>query len=176
MSSSANLIVTVTLVDWPDDRACAEELSRQGAPYLLLVAGDAQAPKPMDRLADWIRIPADPCDVQARIVSLERRAASLSPPVLDDLGLLHRGRMWVNLTPIQTRLAQVFLARPGEVLSRRMLGAAGWIHGHPQARSLDARVHALRRRIAPLGLQIHTATSRGYILAISETPQQPEAR
>lgn len=84
-------------------------------------------------------------------------------PVVDDDGLLRRRDRWVALSPIETRLARAFLERPGQLLGRKTLGNAGWPDGVPNDRSVDSRIKTLRRRVAPLGLRIHTIRGRGYL-------------
>jgi DNA-binding response OmpR family regulator len=90
-------------------------------------------------------------------------------PTLDEYGLLRQGATWVALSPIEARLIEAFLTRPGRVLSRNALGRAGWPDGVPSGRSVDARIKALRRRVAPLAVRIHTVRGHGY-LAEFNTP------
>jgi hypothetical protein len=40
---------------------------------LLLVDGAADPPEHWDRLTDWIRLPADERDIEARLITLRRR-------------------------------------------------------------------------------------------------------
>jgi DNA-binding response OmpR family regulator len=93
-------------------------------------------------------------------VSVERNR---SAPELDDDGILRLGDAWVALSPIETRLARAFLDDPGRLLGRKTLGNAGWPDGVPNDRSVDSRIKTLRRRVAPLGLQICTIRGRGYL-------------
>jgi DNA-binding response OmpR family regulator len=114
-------------------------------------------------------LPAHERDVQALIVELRSRA-SVDRPILGDHGLLWRGQRWVALSPIEARLTEAFIARPGRVLSRARLEKTGWPGGSPNDRSVDARIKALRRRIAPVGLRIHTVRGQGYIAEIEPVP------
>jgi DNA-binding response OmpR family regulator len=84
-------------------------------------------------------------------------------PTLDEYGLLRQDAEWVALSPIESRLIEAFLSRPGKVISRHALGEAGWPEGVPNARSVDARIKVLRRRVAPLSVQIHTVRGHGYL-------------
>jgi DNA-binding response OmpR family regulator len=84
-------------------------------------------------------------------------------PVVDDDDILRKGRRWVALSPIEARLTRAFLARPGHLLDRNMLGEAGWPDGVPNRRSVDSRIKTLRPRIAPVGIRIHTIRGRGYL-------------
>src|SRR6185503_13750529 len=84
-------------------------------------------------------------------------------PALDEYGLLWRGECWIALSPIEARLIEAFLGRPGRVLGRHALGRAGWPEGVPNDRSVDARIKALRERVAPLAVRIHTVRGHGYL-------------
>lgn len=84
-------------------------------------------------------------------------------PTLDEYGLLWRGESWTALSPIEARLIEAFLSRPGRVLGRQALGRAGWPEGVPNDRSVDARIKALRERVAPLAVRIHTVRGHGYL-------------
>jgi hypothetical protein len=155
----------VVVVHWPEDSARAVELARVGTPRLFLVAAEAEPPEMSDDLCAWVRLPAHERDVQARIVELRTRA-SVARPILGDHGLLWRGAQWVPLSPIEARLTAAFIARPGRVLSRARLEKTGWPEGSPNDRSIDARIKALRRRVAPIGMRIHTVRGQGYIAEI----------
>jgi len=159
----------VVLVHWPEEANRVLELARAGTPRLLLVANDTEPPVTTDELCAWVRVPANERDVQARIVELRSRA-SLARPILGDHGLLWRGTRWVALSPIEARLTAAFVARPGRVLSRPRLEKTGWPDGAPNVRSVDARIKALRRRIAPMGMRIHTVRGQGYIAEIQAMP------
>ena len=159
----------VVVVRWPEDAARAAELARVGTPRLFLVAADAEPPTMTDDLCAWVRVPAHERDVQSSIVELRSRA-SVARPILGDHGLLWRGTQWVALSPIEARLTAAFIARPGRVLSRARLEKTGWPDGSPNDRSIDARIKALRRRIAPIGMRIHTVRGQGYIAEIQPIP------
>ena len=46
--------------------------------------------------------------------------------------------------------------------------------GAPTRNALDVHVLRLRRRLAPLGLEIRTVRSRGYLLQESRSAQRPD--
>src|SRR5882757_5727027 len=152
----------VVVVHWPENAARAQELAHARTPRLFLVAAEAEPPITSDELCAWVRVPAHERDVQALIVELRTRA-SVERPILGDHGLLWRGTRWVALSPIEARLTAAFIARPGRVLSRARLEKTGWPGGSPNDRSVDARIKALRRRVEPIGLRIHTVRGQGYI-------------
>lgn len=139
-----------------------------GGPRLLLVEHGSPAPAGGDLLEDWIRVPADEDDVQARLAGLEARARALAvappEPALDGDGVLRVGPAWVSLPPVEARLTGALLDRFGLVVSRDALARAGWPDGAPGRNALDVHVLRLRRRLDAVGLVIRTVRSRGYLL------------
>jgi hypothetical protein len=65
-----NLVDGVELVSWPDEAARLDELRDRRLPRLLLVAADSAPPAVDDELEDWVRLPADPRDVEVRACRL----------------------------------------------------------------------------------------------------------
>ncbi len=74
------------------------------------------------------------------------------------------GDGWVSLSPVERALA----ARAGRAVRcgrrSRVAGSPGVAGGAPTRNALDVHVLRLRRRIAPLGLEVRTVRSRGYLL------------
>lgn len=165
----------VVLVRWPAEADRRQRLEAEGRPRLLLVESPAPAPVVVDPLEDWIRVPADELDVQARLATLEARFAATrpsGPPTLDEDGVVRCGGAWASLPPVEARLTAVLLERFGAVVSREALARAGWPEGAPGRNALDVHVLRLRRRLAPVGLVIRTVRSRGYLLEMSDLRQQ----
>ena len=160
----------VVLVRWPSDDETRLRLREQGVPRVLLVEGGALPPTVSDDLEDWIRVPVDEVDLDARVQALERRVRD--SPVLDDDGVLRVNGDWVPLPPVEARLTAALLERSGAVVSRDALCRAGWPDGSPGRNALDVHVLRLRRRLGPLGLAIRTVRSRGYLLE-RVTPSAP---
>jgi len=157
--------VDVALLRWPLERDRRDELRREGRARLLLVEGDVAPPTVADELEDWIRLPADDADVQARVAVLASRAQRSEPcPELDADGLLRFGGRWVSLPPVEARLMGALLGRYRAVVSREALARAGWPNGSPGRNALDVHMLRLRRRVAGLELAIRTVRSRGYLL------------
>ncbi|HYU39302.1 MAG TPA: winged helix-turn-helix domain-containing protein [Acidimicrobiia bacterium] len=159
----------VVLVRWPEEDARLRQLRASGAPRLLLLNGESAPPELSDCLEDWIRLPADDRDVRARVAILSSRAETDHPaPRVDDAGLLrHRGR-WVALSPVEAALAVTLVDRFGAVVGRDTLARRAWPDGVPTRNALDVHVLRLRRRMAPLGLEIRTVRSRGYLMQASQ--------
>lgn len=151
---------------WPAEQARRAELQREGRARLLLLEDGAAPPPGLDDLEDWIRVPADDRDRDARLELLRRRAAARgdASPKLDDDGVLRVGDQWVALPPVEARLTSVLVERYGAVVSRDALARAGWPAGAPGRNALDVHVLRLRRRLGPLALAIRTVRSRGYLL------------
>jgi DNA-binding winged helix-turn-helix (wHTH) protein len=165
--------VDVALLRWPLEGDRRDELAAEGLPRLLLVEEGA-SPIPVDCLEDWVRIPAADDEVQARVASLRLRAEQHRPqvPVLDEFGMLRFGAQWTSLAPVEARLTRALVERMGAVVSREALARAGWPGGAPGRNALDVHVLRMRRRLAPLGLAIHTVRSRGYLLDAADVIQR----
>lgn len=163
MSSPAEQHAQVALIRWPDDEARLVEARGQGSPRLILVSPDADPPAVADPLEDWVRLPAPDTDVRVRVETLATRAAEMSLPTVAD-GVLTYGESWVPVSPLEERLAAELCHRLGVVVSRQTLVRAAWPDDTPSRNALDVHVLRLRRRIEPLGLEIKTVRSRGYIL------------
>jgi hypothetical protein len=159
---------TVTVLDWPEQAGEADELARSGHLRLLLVAPGVAPPIDWDLTSDWLRRPADPQDVLARIETMQRRAEPRRTTRLDADGLLWRGLEWVALAPVEIPLMACLLRNMDRVVGRHELDNAAWPDGSPGTRALDTRLQRLRSRIAPLGLQITNVRQRGFLLAAVE--------
>lgn len=156
----------VVLLRWPEEACRRAELVRLGMPRLLLIDDDRYPPATVDCLEDWIRCPAAGIEVALRCSAISARAVSHAPsPILDDDDVLHYAEHWVALTPLEGRLVAALLERPGRVSYRDRLYDAAW-PGTVPAGGLDVHIMRLRRRIAPLGLAIHTVRRRGYVLEV----------
>jgi DNA-binding winged helix-turn-helix (wHTH) protein len=161
---------SVTILEWPEQADVADELRRLGRLRLFLVASDARPPDDWDAASDWLRRPADPEDILARVETLQRRAAANDPELrLDADGLLWRGQQWVPLAPVEIRIMTALLEEPSRVVTRAELNAAVWPVGAPGSRALDTRLKKLRVRVALLGLQIVNVRQRGFFLRWSES-------
>lgn len=154
----------VVLIRWPDEATRREEAKAAGLPRLLFVAPGVAAPDVVDVLEDWVRLPAADDDVRARVRSLEARAATRRLPRVDDDGLLRVGDHWVPLSPVESRLADALVEKAGAVVGRDVLARRAWPGQVPTRNALDVHMLRLRRRIRPLGLEIRTVRSRGYVL------------
>ena len=164
----------MVVLHWPAQAAEVAALAEIGAARLLLVAAEADPPVSVDSREEWIRLPADERDVAARILSLTRRLEPAQRPWVDRDGRLFVGAEWVALSPTEGRLAGVLASSFGDVVTEADLGRGGW----PAARPGDAprwgpntlRVHLtrLRRRVAPLGLEIRSIRSRGFVMQTAE--------
>ncbi|MEL7210435.1 MAG: hypothetical protein AAGK32_19755, partial [Actinomycetota bacterium] len=89
----------VDRVAWPDERERRQELAASSRPRLLLVDPDAAPPVATDDLEDWVRLPAPPDDIEARVLGLLRRfeAREGVRPRIDHEGVVRHGDAWVAL-------------------------------------------------------------------------------
>ncbi|HEX5616675.1 MAG TPA: helix-turn-helix domain-containing protein [Acidimicrobiia bacterium] len=155
----------VARVRWPEDQERLSALRAAGTPRLLVVADGTPAPVVVDPLEDWVRAGTALADIDARLAALAARAAApIAAPELDGDGLLRFRDEWVSLSPVEQSLGAALVERFGSVVGRDVLAARAWPHGAPTRNALDVHVLRLRRRIEPLGLEIKTVRSRGYLL------------
>ena len=145
-------------------------------PVLFLTARDTRA----DRLSgfasggdDYVTKPFDFAEVVARLHALLRRAGATPAVEVGGLRLdplehaAACGDERVPLTPTEFRLLAALAARPGAVVRRRALVAAGWPDGAiVHDNTLDTYVGRLRRKLREVGAgdEITTARGVGYSL------------
>lgn len=160
----------VALVRWPSGEAKRRELAEQSVPRLLLVDHDAEPPRSVDPLEDWVRLPVSDEDTRARVSSLAARVETLSPltPIMETNGELRHRRFRIELSPLQQRLIRPMVNEFGAVVSREALVSSAWPDRLPASNALDVHIGRLRRRLAPAGLEIRTVRSRGYLLTASD--------
>lgn len=158
----------VVVVRWPEESDRLEELRSARVARLLIVAPDASLPEPPDCLEDWIRLPADDCDVRMRVASLAARMEThdhgTQRPTIDDDGIIRFHGAWISLSPLERLAAQPLVERFQAVVGRETLTRHAWPNGAPTRNALDAHMLRLRRRLEPIGLEIRTVRSRGYLL------------
>ena len=134
---------------------------------MLVVEADVDPPVGQDELEDWVRAPADPIEMHARVAVLQARAGRQNP-VVDDSGRLNVGARWVALSPIECRLVTLLLEHFGGLVTRDVLLRVGWPASRPSDNQLYVQILRLRRRLAPIGLQVRTVKPLGYLLDYSE--------
>lgn len=166
------------VIRWPADEARRRHLAELGVPRLLLVDRDASPPVCSDALEDWIRLPSDERDIDARMNGLSARASSWAPsarPQLDGNGRLLRGSRWVPLSPIEEQLCRLLTGEFGAVVSDRRLIDEAWPDGTGTSTGLRLQMTRLRRRIADLQLEVRSVRGKGYVLQ-SQSGVQPAGR
>ena len=154
------------------------------APVLLLTARDGID----DRVAgldagadDYLVKPFSFAELAARVRALVRRGRVERPAVLevDDLRLdparrqAWRGQARLDLSPKEFALLELFLAHPGEVLTRTRILEHVWDFAYePTSNIVDQYVGYLRRKIdRPFGRRsIETVRGVGYRLREPEGP------
>ncbi len=169
------LVLDVGLPD-ADGRDVCQALRARGvtAPVLFLTARDALS----DRLSgfhvggdDYLTKPFALAELLVRVQALLHRAAAAgSAPaaapgrlVLDPAAhaLVLDGER-VTLTPTEFRLLALLAARPGEVVRRAALVAAGWPDGAiVHDNTLDAYLARIRRKLRDIGAPAAVRTVRG---------------
>ena len=148
------------------------------APVLMLTARDAVG----DRVAgldagadDYLTKPFSLAELRARLRALVRRGAAERPTVLEvgDLRLdpatqqVWRGRTELQLSGKECALLELFMRRPGEVLSRFELLEHGWDIGYEnRSNVITVYIRYLREKVdRPFGRRsLETVHGAGYRL------------
>jgi two-component system OmpR family response regulator len=166
------LVLDVGLPD-ADGRDVCQALRARGvdAPVIFLTARDALT----DRLSgfhsggdDYLTKPFAVSELLVRIEALRRRSPQATPPAAGEILLdpaahaLTVGEKSVHLTPTEFRLLATIVARPGEVVRRNTLVAAGWPDGAiVHDNTLDAYVSRLRSKLRETGADSSIGTVKG---------------
>lgn len=126
---------------------------------------------------DFLHKPLNPDELRARVKALGRRLAKLgfsTTVVVGRYSLCCRkrevtidGRL-VKLTEREYQLVNLFLSRPGQLLSRKFLMELVWgMQGDVQTRTLDTHISRLRRKVGldgSYGLRLRSVYQYGYRL------------
>jgi DNA-binding winged helix-turn-helix (wHTH) protein len=153
---------SVAIVRWPKDAERRTALALRRMPCLWLVDADAEPPV-IEAWEDWVRLPADEQDVLARTRSLER----LCRPVLLDDAILYNSLGSVALSLAEAVVVQALLEGAGGLVAREELENALWPEGPPSSRALHDLIYRLRRRLAPLQLNVFSERGRGFVLGVA---------
>ncbi len=166
------LVLDIGLPD-ADGRDVCQALRAQGvsSPVLFLTAKSDLT----DRLSgfhaggdDYLGKPFALSELLVRVHALHRRAPVAAAPaahgfVLDAAAhaIVH-GDHRVRLTPTEFRLLAVLAAKPGEVVRRAALVAAGWPDGAVvHDNTLDAYLARIRRKLRDAHASVGVTTARG---------------
>ena len=153
--------------------------SRVDTPILMLTARASITDKVtgLDAGADdYLVKPFDVCEMLARVRALARRGPATRGPVLSigDLSLdagtrvVRRGSTQIALSTKEFQLLEVFMRRPGQVLSRYDLLEGAWDMAYEnRSNVVDVYVRYLRNKIdRPFGVRtIETVRGAGYRLS-----------
>jgi hypothetical protein len=155
----------VTVLRWPGDAALMEQFDHMGLLRLFLVEADADPPVLTDLLSDWVRLPAEERDVEARLCLLRHRAGQqVVVPALDGSCRLSFRGAWVALSPIEYCLATALVEQFGRLVSDRELARRAWGSKATTPNTLRVHLTRLRRRVRPVGLEVVAVRSQGHVM------------
>jgi DNA-binding response OmpR family regulator len=141
-------------------------------PCLLVVEGGAKPPICSDPWEDWVRTPISPSDLDARVTALRQRFQESRTPVLDPAGTLSFRTVSAVMSSTHLDLMDLFVQRFGQVVYRwELMDILRKRVPTSTRNALDLHIMRMRKRIAPLNLDIVTAWGRGYVL--EERPDEP---
>lgn len=174
-----------TAVSWA--AACGVEVRRwdglgsdgsvpSEAPVLFLVDAGV-APPSCTSSQDWIRLPLDPEEVPFRCARLLAIAggATTGSVTIDADDVLHVADQRRALTPIDARVLRLLLARPGAVVSYRVIADAAWPSPRTDSQAdAHAPIKRLRERLEGLPLRIESVRRRGVRLVRAGSAAEAE--
>jgi hypothetical protein len=169
----------VAFLRWPAQAYDRARLAAAGEPRLLIIDGGHTPPVVTDPLEDWVREPAHPLDLDRRLSMLADRARRRAElPRFDGDGLLWMGDRWVDIPDAQRPVADLLVARIGQVVRREEIVAACAAAGtSTTASAVKAMIGRVGRRFALLGLELRNVRGRGYLLqAVAGDEYQPTLR
>jgi two-component system OmpR family response regulator len=175
-----DVIVLDVMLPGRDGFAVCRELREAGVwvPILMLTARDAVEDRVegLDSGADdYLTKPFSFAELLARLRALARRGAAERPPVLE-VGSLRldpatrqvwRGDVEVALSAKEFALLEMFMRRPGHVLTRLDLLEHAWDYGYEnRSNVIDVYIRYLREKLdRPFGVRsIETVRGAGYRL------------
>ncbi|MBX3620910.1 MAG: response regulator transcription factor [Rhizobacter sp.] len=122
---------------------------------------------------DYLLKPFDLDELEARLRAVVRRRGEGAPaaPSFHGLsvdapsgGIVHHGRH-LDLTQRETALMRALLVRPGTAVAKERLFAQVFEHDSSASPSaVEVVAYRLRKKLAPLGVQIVTLRGLGYLL------------
>jgi two-component system OmpR family response regulator len=147
---------------------------RSGASVLVLTARDAISDRVhgLDVGADdYLTKPFSVSELEARVRALLRRSPPASPRMtIRGLTVDTAARRvnvndrHVELTPREWALLELFLRRPGRVLSKMQIAESLFrVDDHPSPNAIEVHVSRLRAKIEPAGVCIRTVRGFGYL-------------
>jgi hypothetical protein len=166
----------VAVLHWPHDATWRDILAEEGRARLLLVERGVVPPPSLDVLEDWMWVPADPVELDARTATLATRwqSAAAVRPSIDDDGVLHAGERSVALSPQRVALARLLVDRFDEVVRHEELMSAGF-SGPVREGAVYLAIHRLRQRVAGVGLTIAPVRGHGFVLAWAQGTRPPSS-
>jgi DNA-binding response OmpR family regulator len=175
---SPHLVILDLMLPRLDGREVARRLRADASAAVGIIMVTARAAEE-DALAgldlgadDYVTKPFSPRELMARVRAVLRRAPDEDVLVSGDLTLDRRTRdvrvadAPVELTPTEFRLLATLLGSPARTFTREeLVERAFGSDSDAMARTVDAHVMKLRRKLGPAGARVATVFGVGYRLA-----------
>ena len=171
------VVVDLGLPD-ADGLELLREIRDQSAVPILVLTGSVEPARRVEALDagadDFLGKPFRLAELEARLRALSRRPEMRTSPVVSHGAVtidrstrsVHVDGAAVHLTPIEWRLLDALVSRPGLVVSHRTLIDAGWSdrHGSETVESLRVHVRSLRTKLSGTDgdAPIRTESGVGY--------------
>jgi DNA-binding response OmpR family regulator len=171
------LILDLGLPKMPGLEVLRRLRARHGrVPVLILTAQDGvdDRVKGLDLGADdYLTKPFELAELEARVRALVRRAAHAGQPLVECGGLVFdpqsrtasAGGERLDLTARELRLLEIFVLRPGQLVSKtRIVDHLCEWGEEVSENAVEVYVHRLRKKIEPARVRITTVRGLGYCL------------
>ena len=131
---------------------------------------------------DYLLKPFDLDELEARLRAVVRRRgeAPMASPTFHGLsvdapsgGIVHNGRH-LELTQRETAFMRALLARPGQAVTKeRLFSLVFEQESDSQISAVEVVAYRLRKKLAPVGVQVVTLRGLGYLLQAEQAEDDP---
>jgi hypothetical protein len=162
----------IPLIPWPEQEERRAQLAATRTPRMLLIEPGCPPPLLVDELEDWVRVPIEADELDARLAELARRAgiADPEPEVALVDGILRVGDQWTSIPEPLWSIVQLLIDHRDSVVSDdAIIAAYASSHDRADPRAVKSMMWRLARRMARVGVSVHKVRGRGYLVELTRT-------